>query len=166
MRRFSVISMLPLSFVGLADSAYLAQHESTNTPLICDIKNLSGCNIVASSEYSKIFGIPVANFGVVFYSVVFILVAAELAVANKTVRRAIQILAAAGLLFSGYSTFVQVYYIKALCIYCLGSAAVVLLISLFATRIEPLRKRTESIHIAPDASLPSHKGNLPMPPVS
>ncbi len=141
MKRLGVIFILVLAFCGLADSAYLAQHEISGTPLQCDLTHLSGCNIVAQSPYSHIFGVPVAEYGLLFYGVVFALSALELAIFDRLLRRVLQVFAAAGLLVSVAFTLLQVFVIQALCEYCLGSAIIAFLIFIFATRIEPVRRR-------------------------
>ena len=160
MKRTGVVLILLLAFFGLADSLYLTQQELSGTPLICNIENLSGCNTVASSQYSHIFGIPLAEFGVLFYAVLFILAALELVIFDRLVRRALQVLALIGVLSSIYFTFVQVFLIGAFCIYCFASAITTLLILIFAILIEPVRRRASRI---PPASphLP-----LSMPPTA
>ncbi len=137
MKRLGIVLILLFAFCGLADSAYLAQHETSGDPLLCNIENLSGCNIVASSEYSKIFGIPLAELGMVFYSGMFILAALELVFFNQLLRRMIQAGAIVGLMLSLFSTIVQIFYIKALCVYCLASALVTVFVLIFAALIEP-----------------------------
>lgn len=162
MKRTGVVLILVLAFFGLADSAYLAQHEASGTPLICNIQNLSGCNTVANSSYSHIFGIPVAEFGVLFYSILFVLAALEIVVFDRLLRRVLQVFALIGLLVSLYSTFVQVFFIQALCIYCLASALITVFIFILASFIEPIKKAVfQTTSISPP--LPPH---LPMPPVA
>jgi len=139
MKRWGVIFILLLAFCGLADSAYLARHEINGTPLQCNIANLSGCNIVAQSPYSRLFGVPVAEYGLLFYGVIFALSALELALFDRLLRRVLQGLAIVGLLVSIAFTLLQVFVIQALCEYCVGSALIALLIFIFATRIEPVR---------------------------
>lgn len=141
MKRIGVIFILFFAFFGIADSVYLTQHELSGTPLLCNIGNLSGCNIVASSQYSHIFGIPLAEFGILFYSVIFVLAALEIVLFDQLLRRALQALSLVGLLASLYFTFVQIFLIGAFCIYCFASALSTLLIFIFATLIEPIRKR-------------------------
>ena len=145
MKRIGVVCILILAFCGLADSVYLAQHEVNNTPLICTVANLSDCNIVAASQYSRIFGIPLAEFGIVFFSIVFILAALEIVLFNRLLRRILQVVSLVGVGASLYFTFVEIFVIHALCIYCLVSAFITLLILIFAGLIEPVRKRRESI---------------------
>lgn len=142
MKRLWVVLILILAFFGLADSAYLAQSALSGTSLLCNIQNLSGCNVVAASEYSRIFGIPLAIYGVVFYSVVFILAALELVLYNRPLRRVLQVTSIIGVLSSLYFVFVQKFFIGAFCIYCSVSAVIALLILVCASFIEPIRKLT------------------------
>ena len=139
MKRAGVIVVLALAFCGLADSAYITQHEASGTPLLCNIQNLSGCNTVSHSPYSHLFGVPVAEYGLLFYGILFALAALELVVADRFLRRVLQSAALLGLVGSLYFTFLQIFVINALCVYCLGSALVVLFIVVAAVRIEPLR---------------------------
>ena len=157
MRRFAVIGILLLAFCGLADSAYLAQHEMSGTPLICNIQNLNGCNIVANSQYSRFFGVPVADYGVIFYGILFALAAFELVLLDRLLRRALQWVALVGVLASIYFTSVQIFFIGAFCIYCLASAAIALFILILAGLIEPIRRR-RALHSTP--------ASLSMPPAA
>ncbi len=149
MKRLGVVLIVLLAFSGLADSAYLTQHELNGTPLLCNIQNLSGCNIVASSQYSHIFGIPLAEFGVLFYSLIFILAALELVIFDQLLRRTLQAVSLVGVLSSLYFTFVQVFVIGAFCIYCFASALIALFIFTLATLIEPIRRRAHSVSPPP-----------------
>ena len=141
MKRIGVVGILVLAFFGLADSAYLAQHQIDGTPLICNIQNLTGCNIVADSQYSHIFGIPLAEYGVLFYTALFILAALELVLFNRQLRRVLQVVALAGVLSSICFVLIQVFLIQALCVYCEASAFITLLVLILASRIEPVRRR-------------------------
>ena len=141
MKRMGVVLILILALCGLADSAYIAQHEMSGTPLICDIENLSGCNVVVASPYSYVFGIPLAQYGILFYSIVFVLAALELVIFDQLLRRALQGVSLIGVLASMYFTFVQIFFIDAYCIYCLASALIALLILILAGVIEPSQKK-------------------------
>ena len=141
LKRIGVILILLLAFCGLADSAYLYQQESVNAPLICNVENLSGCNVVAASHYSRLFGVSIAGYGLVFYGAIFVIAALEIILFHLFLRRVIQWLAFAGFAASLYFTFNEVFLIKALCIYCLASAFITLLILIFATFLEPIRPK-------------------------
>lgn len=142
MKRAGVVLILLFAFFGLADSAYLTQHELSGTPLICNIQNLSGCNAVASSQYSHIFGIPLAEFGMLFYGLMFVLAALELVLFDQLLRRLLQGVSIVGLIASLYFTFLQAFVIHAFCVYCLASAFFTFAIFILASFIEPIRRRT------------------------
>jgi uncharacterized membrane protein len=141
MKRIGVVFILILAFCGLSDSIYLAQHEADNVPLLCNVQNLSGCNVVASSQYAHFFGISIAEYGVIFYAFIFIIAALELVFFDRLLRRILQIVALVGIVASLYLTFVELFVLRALCIYCLASACIALLIFIFACLIEPFRKK-------------------------
>lgn len=143
MKRASVVFIVILAFFGLADSAYIAQHEASGTPLLCNIQHLSGCNVVVASPYSYLFGIPLAEYGVLFYSIIFVLAALELVIFDRLVRRVLQVISLIGVVASLYFTLIQVFVIGAFCIYCFASATIALLILIFASFIEPLQKNVQ-----------------------
>jgi len=168
MKRVGAILILMLAFFGLADSLYLTQHELSGTPLLCNIQNLSGCNVVTTSQYSHVFGIPLAEFGIVFYGMMFILAALEIVLFNQLLRRILQSISLLGVLSSLYFIFVQVFFIGAFCIYCLASAFITFLILILASLIEPIRRREYVVSppvplsVFPASELPTN--NLEMPP--
>ncbi len=140
MKRIGVVLILLLAFCGIADSAYLVQHEVNGTPLLCNIENLGGCNIVANSSYSHLFGVPLAEYGVLFYGIVFVLAALELVLFDRLLRRVLQGVALFGVLASLYFMAVQTFFIGAFCIYCIASGIIALFILILASLIEPIRK--------------------------
>ncbi len=165
LQRIGVVVILLLAFCGLADSTYLAQHAESGAPLICNADNLSGCNTVATSPYSRLFGIPLAEFGVLFYGILFVLAALELVLFDRLLRRALQIAAVVGIIASLYFVSVQLFLIGAFCIYCIASGIITLLILLFAGLIEPMPKKKNNntpIITPPPASPP----RLSMPPAA
>src|ERR1700761_6011126 len=107
--------LLILSFLGLADSAYLANAALTNTALVCNISGLEGCNVVAQSAYSHLFGIPLGVYGVVFYGIVFILSALLFVEPKRFVHNTLAILGVLGLIASIVFLGIQFFLIKALC---------------------------------------------------
>lgn len=146
MRRTPLLVLTTLfSFLGILDSWYLAQHALTNTALYCGIGSLSGCNIVAQSPYSHLFGIPLGVYGVFFYGVVFI--ASALAY-SAPVRRLMQVLfifGCLGLLMSLYFIGLQLFVIDAICIYCVASF--LLSVGIFITTFKLARHRSILRHV-------------------
>ena len=160
MKRVAIALILLCSFCGVADSAYLTEHEVAGTPLLCNISGLSGCNIVAQSPYSHIFGISLAEYGLAFYGLLFVLCAFELLAYNRPLRRLIQLLAAGGFIASLYFAFLQFFVINALCVYCMASALLTILIFILAWFIEPIRHQGTALVPSTIEMLP------PRPPFS
>lgn len=116
--------LIALSLIGLVDSWYLAQSAASDTSLVCDIDGLDGCNTVAQSPYSRVMGIPLADFGIAFYGLLLLASVAGYRLSSRRYFRGLLALTVAGALLSVYFVYVQLTLIQALCIYCLVSAAV------------------------------------------
>jgi uncharacterized membrane protein len=112
-----------LGLVGLGIATYLAYVEITHIEAICG--PIGGCNFVQSSPYARILGIPVAVLGVLHY-----LAIGALWVGQRYPVRRLANLSALGLLgvtlfgtlFSIYLTCLEIFVVRAICIWCLGSA--------------------------------------------
>lgn len=136
MKSRSLVGILVLSFLGIADAWYLANAAITGTALSCDLNTqLSGCNIVAQSAYAQLFGVPLGVYGVIFYAGVFIVSAIYLLFPYRTVFYMLCALAVLGFLASLVFVYVQVFLIHAVCIYCLGSALIDVLIFALVARM-------------------------------
>lgn len=116
--------LVVLALLGLLDSWYLAQSAATQTDLVCDIQGLDGCNIVAQSEYSRIFGIPLADFGLLFYALLLGSVLVSARFDRPWFYTWLLVLTGLGSLASIYFVYVQLGMIGAVCIYCIASAII------------------------------------------
>jgi uncharacterized membrane protein len=123
-KNFLIFGLLLLSLLGIADSTYLSYEALTGGALSCTIKGLEGCNVVAQSVYSHLFGIPLGVYGVVFYAAMFILTILVLMVPIRFAHDALAGLGISGLIASLFFIGIQEFLIKALCVYCLASAAI------------------------------------------
>ncbi len=123
--------MLALALTGIADAFYVAQGSYTGQPLWCPI--IEGCNTVVNSPYARIFGMPLSYFGLVYYLYMFGL-AALLAFDpfSRGLRLGALLYTAMGVLSSIYFMYIQLNFIHAVCIYCLFSAVMTLLLLLAA----------------------------------
>jgi uncharacterized membrane protein len=166
MKRIGVVAILLLAFCGLADAAYLAQHAANGMPIICNVQGLSDCNTVVKSPYSQLFGIPLADYGVFFFGVIFVLAALELFLFDRLLRRVLQIFSIIGILASAYFVSVQAFVIGALCIYCLTSASITLLILIFASLIEPVKTKKDATTTLTVPPPPPSPPMLTMPPAA
>jgi len=132
-RSLLIALILALSFIGIADSWYLYQSAMTDAALSCDLgSGLDGCNIVAQSPYSQLFDVPLALYGVGFFALMFVLAAALFVMPVRRLYQGLLALSGVGVAASAIFVFIQFALIKALCIYCIASAAIAFLLCAFA----------------------------------
>lgn len=114
-----------LALLGLGMATYLAYVEITHVEAVCG--PVGECNIVQSSPYAQILGIPIAVLGIINYLAII-----TLWVAHSFLRSHWANLAALGLsaltffgtLFSIYLTGLEIFVIRAVCAWCLSSALI------------------------------------------
>lgn len=111
---------LVLGLLGFLDASYLTANHYLGTALRCYI--LAGCDIVTTSKYSMILGIPVSLLGAIYYLLVFVLSIAYLDTKKKNLLVYIFYSSCLGFLMSLVFVFIQIFIIKALCLYCMLSA--------------------------------------------
>ena len=138
---------LALAFLGIADAWYLTASALTHTALSCDLgAALDGCNIVAKSDYSHLFGLPLAMYGVAFYGATFVLSGLLLVMPQRIFYRALYLLGLAGVFASVIFLSIQFLLIKALCVYCIGSA-IISFVAFFVAHV--LRKQSHTLRTGP-----------------
>lgn len=131
--KFLYLAFLLVSFLGFIDASYLSVKHFVGTPLPCSV--LRGCEEVTSSQYSVIGGIPVALLGAIYYLAIFVLVLSFLngklsfsGVDSGTPENQDKLLKLAarltiiGLIASLWFIYLQLFIIKAICLYCMFSA--------------------------------------------
>lgn len=109
-----------LCVIGIAISLYLTYTKVTSSSIACIN---AGCNTVQASKYSELFGIPVGVFGFGFYFVLFTLIFKNNFAFSK-------ILLIWGNLYSLYLLYLELFVIKAICVWCVGSFVVIILLSI------------------------------------
>jgi uncharacterized membrane protein len=126
-----------LCIAGLAVAGYLAYVETTHVEAVCG--PVGDCNTVQQSEYAHLFGVlPIGVLGSVGYALILI----SWVIGRMPNRRlaayaslAILGMAAFGLLFSIYLTFLEPFVIGATCAWCLTSA--IIMTALFWLSLAP-----------------------------
>ena len=113
-------ALFVFALIGFFDSLYLSWGALTGNPLSCGI--LEGCNIVARNPFSRVFNIPLAVYGAVYYLGALGLSASLIWAPFRSARVLMILWAGVGVLFSAYFLYLQAYVILAFCIYCLISA--------------------------------------------
>lgn len=125
--RVTSLGILLVALAGFVDSLYLSWGALTGNALRCGV--LEGCNVVAQSPYSWVFGVvPLATFGVVYYIGMLGLSASLLWAPFPQARFLTVLWAGLGVLFSMYFMYLQAFVIGAFCIYCIISAVATLLL--------------------------------------
>ncbi|MFA5947711.1 MAG: vitamin K epoxide reductase family protein [Candidatus Gracilibacteria bacterium] len=114
-----------ISYIGFLDAIYLTVEHYTGAGLKCII--FTGCDQVANSSYSIMFGLPVALWGALFYLSILLLslLCIDLKdhpIKEKHIFRIIPIFTLLGFMFTLRFIYLQVYVIKAICVYCMFSA--------------------------------------------
>ena len=115
------IAILVVALIGLADAAYLTyEHYNGLSGLLClgGHHGHSSCTTVQSSTYSKLDGVSVALLGLIGY----VALLATLPFRGDLFKAAGFGIALIGFGFSAYLTYREVFTIKAICEWCVGSA--------------------------------------------
>jgi len=133
-----------LALAGIFISIYLTLYKlGAIGELSCTI---GSCETVNASRWSVFLGLPVAAWGLFFYIDVFgvALVGTTPRFENEPLISTVLVAeAAVGVMFSAWLTYVELAVIQAICIWCVTSAVIVLLIFLVsaadwkATRVLP-----------------------------
>ena len=143
--RWSPVIIAVLASVGVLLTGYLtASHYLGGGVALCDAQG-QGCDLVLSSEYAKIFGIPLPIFGMLGY-----LTTGGLAIAPKFVPEGknqdkfrqttaflLFMVSTATFVFSGYLMYLLAFVLKTGCPYCIFSASnvtVIWLLTLWGNR--------------------------------
>lgn len=106
-----------------AVAAYLSVTRALGENAACGPSH--GCETVASSEYSVILGIPVAYLGLAFTLVLVACVAAWWRTADRRALLAAYGMLLLGTLFAAYLTYLELFVINAICLWCVTFAITV-----------------------------------------
>jgi uncharacterized membrane protein len=127
------------AFIGLSDSIYLSYIKLSHNEAFC--AGIGECDVVNTSPYSEIAGIPMALLGASAYIALVILLIVE---GRRGFWKNNSLLiffgiTLIGLLYSAYLTYIEVAVIHAICPFCVLSAVAMLV--LFVVSILRLRQQ-------------------------
>lgn len=121
--KFLSFSLL-LVLLGIADTLYLTWEHYANIVPPCPAHSVLGswvdCGRVLTSSYSTIFNIPLALYGLGYY--LFLIVSLNF------FKKFLPIIVTFGLGFSLYLIYIQVFALRAICLYCTFSGVINLLL--------------------------------------
>lgn len=135
-----------LALAGLFVSAYLWLYNVGATGSIaCGV---GSCELVQTSPYAYLFGVPVSGWGVLGYVTILGLALAGTRPAwargepGRRLALTLAAVAGAGFAFSTYLTFVELFVLRAICMWCVISY--VLITAIFAVALVDVRRRREA----------------------
>ena len=121
MRRRQALALLAV--VGICIALYLTLYKmGVIGVLSCSI---GSCETVNTSEWSMLLGIPIAAWGLAAYVALLVLAIAGSGEAREEsvmIARMLVALAAWSVLFSAWLTYLELFVIHAICIWCVTSA--------------------------------------------
>jgi uncharacterized membrane protein len=116
-----------LAFIGVFVSTYLTLYKfGVIGTLQCAV---GSCETVNTSRWATFLGLPVAAWGLGFYVAALGLVMLgiqERFADSPQIALALVALTGWGVLFSGWLTYLELFVIDAICIWCVTSAVIVL----------------------------------------
>lgn len=137
-----------VSLAGLLLGVYLTLYKfGFIGSLACGV---TSCETVQTSKWSVFLGLPVATWGAGFYATVLILSIAGLQPSyaeSGGLSFALVVLSSWGVLFTAWLNYLEAFVIHAWCEWCLGSAAMVLI--LFGLAVADYRETRELEEITP-----------------
>jgi len=128
-----------LAFIGVFVSTYLTLYKFGYIgSLQCAV---GSCETVNTSRWATFFGLPVAAWGLGFYvsalALVFVGIQERYA-DSRALSLALVALTGWGVVFSGWLTYLELFVIDAICIWCVTSAVIVLV--MFAVSVAEYRE--------------------------
>ena len=131
-------TLVLLAVVGIGIALYLTLYKvGVIGVLSCSI---GSCETVNTSKWSMLMGIPIAAWGLAAYAALLVLAMAgstEAREASVPIARMLVALAAWSVLFSAWLTYLELFVIHAICIWCVTSA--LLWVVILAVSVADLR---------------------------
>ena len=125
LRRRLMFTIALFALAGVAvSSTSLYHHFSTAKTSYCQFGESFNCDVVNRSQYSRVFGVPVALIGILGYALILGLVTLYRDKAETPVM--LLIVSAAGLGFALYLSYIEGYVLAAWCMLCLTSLSLIL----------------------------------------
>lgn len=104
-----------LSLAGLAIMTYLTYIHFAKAKSFCDLSETVSCDVVTTSIYSEVFGIPISILGLGYFALVFFLMTFKY---STKIYRGLVMLTLFCLVPSLYLTATEIFFIKAFCPLC------------------------------------------------
>ena len=124
---------------GIIDAGYLTYEHYQQVIPPCTVNRFfpiaSDCGKVLRSSYSIMFGVPLAVFGIIQYSLLLIALISLIIFRKKVFAYWIILQSMIGAIFSLYFMYIQLAILKSICIYCTLSALISFIIFFLSYKI-------------------------------
>ena len=133
-----------LALGGLFVALYLLlYHLGYYGALVC---GTGSCEVVQTSRYARFLGQPVPLWGVLWYAGVLLLGFLSMgpAAGKRWAEGLLALVVTGGILFSAYLTAIELFVLHAVCMWCVVSAVLTLLIFILARPWSFLREATQA----------------------
>ena len=126
-------SKMVLSLLGAADAIYMLVLKFSHNEGMC--LGSGDCITVNTSRYSEIYGVPVAAIGLLGFLAILAVLLLETRPGffQKNGNLLVFGMGLAGVLYSAYLTYLEIYVIRAICPFCVFAAVVMTLIFILST---------------------------------
>lgn len=128
--------IIALSILGLAIMTYLTYLHFAKAKSFCDLSETVSCDVVTTSIYSEVFGIPISILGLGYFGLVAFLMIFKY---SPKIYRGLFFLTIFCLVPSLYLTSTEIFFIKAFCPLCETSK--VIMFGILITAGIAIRKR-------------------------
>lgn len=126
-----------LALIGLGVAGYLAYVETQATPAVCG--PVGDCNAVQTSSYARVLGVPVGLIGIAGYVAILAVWAWGRRAASALPATLLVLMSAFGVAFSIYLTYLELFVIRAVCMWCVSSAVLMTLLLVVSVRLAVAR---------------------------
>lgn len=116
------------SFLGFSDATFLTVEHFLGSPIPCSV--FGGCDAVTNSVYSNIGPIPIALLGSLYYLTLVILGIIYIDTKKEIPLKIASYITVVGFLVSLILVYLQIFVINAICLYCMISALISLVLFL------------------------------------
>lgn len=116
-RRLRIVALV-LSVFGIGITTYLTYIKYAGIEPACSV--VHGCEVVLTSKYSSLLGVPLSVFGLIGYAAI----ALGLIIDGERGRTLSAFFALIGMFQSLYLLYREVFTLDAFCMWCIGSLIV------------------------------------------
>ena len=111
-----------LTVGGMGIATYLTFVHYADQPIVCS--SIGDCELVNSSKYASLAGLPVALLGAGAYASMLVLIVVARLRRSPEMLLAAWGVALASFGFSMYLTYIELRVLYAICVYCVASASI------------------------------------------